>query len=369
MVTVLAGVAALMPVVVIVIVIVFMFVSHYKRLYYFYKPLPRPNAKMYVMKTTAGNIEDSLRSVNAYVATELGTIDRDVFNFEKYPFSFMGKAVRARFTLLTASALGAGADRAEKAAAAAELTHTASLLHDDCLDMARYRRGLPTLYDQLGVNSAILVGDLLIALAFECARRAAPDLQESLVQAVKRMTEGALIEENSRGKKITAAAAEKIVALKTGALFRWCSLAACRLAGKPELLADCARLGEEAGSAFQVIDDVLDFEGDAGACGKETLKDIKEGTYTLPLILALNDAQAGPAAEKLLAAVKAGPEADLAPALDLADLVRKGGFSGTARRTAAEKLRNLFPVIDKFPDAEGAAALKDFLLALGERTA
>jgi len=321
------------------------------------------------MENTATNIENSLRSVNGYIAAELGAIDPEVFNFEKYPFSFMGKAARARFTLLMAYSLGAGRDLAEKAAAAAELTHTASLLHDDCLDMALYRRGLPTLYDQLGVNSAILVGDLLIAMAFECAGHAAPDLLESLVEAVKRMTKGALIEENSRGKKISAAAAEKIVALKTGALFRWCALAACRLADKPALLADCARLGEEAGSAFQLIDDVLDFEGDAGACGKETLKDIKEGKFTLPLILALNDAKAGPEAEKLLAAVRSGPEADLAPALDLAELVRNGGFSGAARKIAVEKLKNLFPFIDTFPCAEEAAALKDFLLTLGTRTA
>ncbi len=321
------------------------------------------------MEKTARNIENSLRSVNAYIASELGAIDREVFNFEKYPFSFMGKAARARFTLLLAGALEADQVKAEKAAAAAELTHTASLLHDDCIDLARYRRGLPTLYDQLGVNSAILVGDIMFAMAIECAGRAAPGLQESLVAAVKRMAEGALIEENSRGKKISAAATEKIVSLKTGALFRWCALAACSLAGRQELLADCARLGEEAGSAFQIIDDVLDFEGDAGACGKETLKDIKEGKLTLPLILALNDPEAGPSAEKLLAAVNNGPEADLAPALDLAELVRKGGFSGAARRTASEKLKDLFPVLDRFPCAEEAAALKDFLLALGERTA
>lgn len=321
------------------------------------------------MERTAINIENSLRSVNEYIAAELGALDAEVFDFRKYPFSFMGKAARARFTLLLAGALGAEQAGAEKAAAAAELTHTASLLHDDCIDLARYRRGLPTLYDQLGVNSAILVGDILFSMAIECAGRAAPDLQESLVRAVKRMAEGALIEENSRGRKIAAAAAEKIVTLKTGALFRWCALAACRLADKPGLLADCARLGEEAGAAFQLIDDVLDFDGDAGACGKETLKDIKEGKFTLPLILALNDPQAGPAAEKLLAAVRNGPEADLAPALELASLVSKGGFSGAARKTAAGKLKDLFPLLDRFPRAEEAAALKDFLLALGARTA
>lgn len=321
------------------------------------------------MEKTAANLEASLRAVSEHIAEELRAIDRGVFDFDKNPFSFLGKAARARFTLLAAAALGAGGPKAEKAAAAAELTHTASLLHDDCLDMARYRRGLPTLYDQIGINSAILVGDLLISMAFECAGRAAPDLPESLVQAVRRMTEGALIEENSKGKKISAAEAEKMVALKTGALFRWCALAACRLANRPELLPACARLGEDAGTAFQIVDDVLDFEGDAEACGKETLKDVKEGKYTLPLILALNDPQAGPAAERLLAAIKTGPEADLAPALELAELVRKGGFSGAARQAAAEKIKNLFPVIDKFPDPEGAAALKGFLLALGERRA
>jgi len=321
------------------------------------------------MNDAAQSLENSLRSVNEDIASALAGIAPEVFDFRKHPFSFMGKAARARFTLILADALGVDRARAAKAAAAAELTHTSSLLHDDCLDMARYRRGLPTLYDQLGVNSAILVGDLLMAIAFDRAGRAAPELQAELVHAVKRMTEGALIEENSRGKKVSAAEAERMVTLKTGALFRWCALAACHMARRQDLLEDCARLGEEAGAAFQVIDDVLDFEGDAGACGKETLKDIKEGKFTLPLILALNDAAAGPKAEKLLAAMQAGPAADLADALELADLVRKGGFSAAARAVAAEKIKNLGPLIDRLPVAAGAAALKDFLRALGERKA
>jgi len=321
------------------------------------------------MTEAAQNIEDSLRSVNEEISSALAGIAPEVFDFKKHPFSFMGKAARARFTLLLADALGVSRARAGQAAAAAELTHTSSLLHDDCLDMARYRRGLPTLYAQLGVNAAILVGDLLMAIAFDRAGRAAPELQAELVHAVRRMTEGALIEENSRGKKISAAEAERMTALKTGALFRWCALAACHLARRQDLLEACARIGEETGSAFQVIDDVLDFEGDAGACGKETLKDIKEGKFTLPLILALNDGAAGPKAEGLLAAIKAGPAADLTNALALADLVRQGGFCAAARAAAGERLKNLFPLLDKLPNSDGVAALKGFLLALGERKA
>ncbi len=321
------------------------------------------------MQKTGVNTEVSLRAVNAQISAELSSIDKEIFDFEKHPLSFLGKAVRARFTLLMAGALGAPAHAAETAAAAGEMAHTASLLHDDCIDTARFRRGLPTLYDQAGVNSAILVGDLLIALSLDCAGRAGPGLRESLIAAVRRMTEGALIEENSKGRQLTAAAAERIIALKTGALFRWCAMAACSLAGKPALLPDCARLGEEAGCAFQLIDDVLDFEGDPESCGKETLKDVKEGKFTLPLILALADPAAGPAAKKLLEDIKAGPGANLAPALELAELVRRGGFAAAARTAARNKLSALFPLIAKFPQAGGAEALRNFLLALGERTA
>jgi octaprenyl-diphosphate synthase len=314
-------------------------------------------------------MEEALRAVGDDIAAELGAIQPEVFDFKLHQFSFLGKAARARFTMLLAGALGADGPSVREAAAAAELTHTASLLHDDCLDTARYRRGLPTLYDQLGVNGAILVGDLLIALAFDRAGRADPALQLELVQTVRRMTEGALIEENSRGRKISAAEAERVTALKTGALFRWCGLAVCHLAKHGDLLSDCARLGEEAGTAFQIIDDVLDFEGDPGACGKETLKDVREGKFTLPLILALNDPKAGPGAEKLAAALSSGPAGDLAPAMALAALVRDGGFAAAARASAAARLRALFPLLDKFPSRGGADDLKDFLLSLGERKA
>lgn len=319
------------------------------------------------MTIPAIDIERSLHAVKDLISSELGAVDKEVFDFDVHPFSFLGKAARARFTLLTSAAIGADTAAAEKAAAAAELAHTASLLHDDCLDMARYRRGLPTLYDRLGVNSAILVGDLLVSMSMDCAGRASPDLPESLIHAVRRMTEGALLEEGSKGKKISAETSQKITALKTGSLFRWCALAAGRLAGRPELLPDCARLGEEAGCAFQIIDDVLDFEGDPETFGKETLKDVSDGKYTLPLIMALNDTNAGPEAERLLAEIKNGSGKDLAPALALAGLVR-GGFTDNARKLAAEKLERLQPLISSLPGDDGAAALGDFLSALARRT-
>jgi octaprenyl-diphosphate synthase len=321
------------------------------------------------MQRAAMNIEDQIRKVNGGISAALSGIAPEIFDFKAHPFSFLGKAARARFTLLAAQALGADAARAGRAAAAAEMTHTASLLHDDCLDTARYRRGLPTLYDQLGVNGAILVGDLLMALAFDEAGAAAPELQGELAGAVRRMAEGALLEENSRWKKTDAAGAERMTALKTGALFRWCALAACHLARRQDLLETCARLGEGTGVVFQMVDDVLDFEGDSGACGKETLKDIREGKFTLPLILAINDGTAGPKAEKLLETLRAAPAADLGPALELSKLVREGGFCAAARDAASKKAEELKPLADRLPAGEGADALKKFMNDTARRLA
>ena len=321
------------------------------------------------MTGTVQNIEDSLRSVREDIHAALAGIDPEIFDFKNFPFSFMGKAARARFTILTGDALALDRRTSCRLAAVAELTHTASLLHDDCLDLARYRRGMPTLNEKLGINTAILVGDLIVSFAFDFANGVSPDLVQELVLAIRRMTEGALLEENAKGRKISEAEAGRIAELKTGALFRWCALAAARMAGRPQLLETCARIGREAGAAFQVIDDVIDFEGDSGAAGKETLKDIKEGKFTLPLILAMNDSGAGPEAGKLLSAMKTGPAADLAPALELAALVKAGGFCAAARKSASGKIRDLSPLIDTLPAPEGAAALKDFLLTLGERTA
>jgi len=320
------------------------------------------------MAKTARNIESSMLAVRDGVNAALDGIDREIFNFSLFPAAFIGKAVRARFTLLLARALSLDARQGVKLAVAAELAHTASLLHDDCIDMARCRRGHPTLNARLGVNAAILVGDLVIALAFDLAATISPDLGRELVLAVKHMTEGALLEENMRGSKISADTAARIVTLKTGALFRWCALAAASLAGRRELLEPCANIGSQTGCAFQVTDDALDFDGDPGQCGKEVLKDISAGKFTLPLILAMNDPAAGPRAAALAAELAKGPTADLAPALALAALVKEGGFTTAARNSALERIKTLTPLIDALPDRDGALELKGFLLALVKRT-
>lgn len=313
-------------------------------------------------------LDESLSRINLEITSLLGSVDKAVYDYETAPFNFMGKAVRARFTLLLGGALGLETSTAEKIAAAAELVHTASLLHDDCVDQAALRRGLLTLNERLGVNTAILVGDLVVAFALDYAAKIGPALPGSLVAAVRGMTEGALLEENSRHKDLTAAEAERIIGLKTGSLFRWCALSACHLADKPQLYAACGDIGAATGLAFQLIDDVLDIESASAETGKDGLKDFLDGKTTLPLILALEDERFLPRLRELQAKIKSSEVRDLAPALAAAAILKENGFTGRARALALEKAQGLKGAFESLPDRAAALDLKAFICALASRT-
>ena len=313
-------------------------------------------------------LDDSLARINRDINSLLDSVDKAVYDHGRSDFNFMGKAVRSRFTLLLGDALGLERGAAERIGAAAELIHTASLLHDDCIDRAALRRGRPTLNESQGINTAILVGDMVVSCAFDYAAKISPDTPADLVRTVRRMTEGALLEENLRYKKVPVAEAYRILQLKTGELFRWCALTAARLAKKPELYEDCVAIGRETGVIFQITDDVLDFEGEAGLTGKDALKDITEGKTTLPLILALNDPRFTAELKAELAALKNGVNGDLSHALRVAGLIKENGFTAGARAIAAQKVLALEAGIARLPDRDAAGTFKDYVCALSSRT-
>jgi len=316
------------------------------------------------------SVEISVGRIGDGITRLLRGVDPSVLDIQKIPFSFMGKAARARFSILLGDALGLKRRLSERVAEAAELTHTASLLHDDCVDRSSSRRGRPTLNSYLGFNKAVLAGDLVVSLAFERASAIAPGIAEELVNAVRRMTEGALLEENSKGRRLSERDLERLTALKTGALFRWCALSLARLAKQPSLLEPCARLGEEAGVAFQFIDDILDFESEAASSGKDGLKDIFAGKHTLPLILALQDTSSGPEVERHISAFSVSNSSDLASAALAAEIVKNRGFLKAARDSAKKRARtSLFPLIKLLPERESALKLEHYINALLERTA
>ncbi|MEI7481765.1 MAG: polyprenyl synthetase family protein [Elusimicrobiota bacterium] len=314
------------------------------------------------------SIDDSLSHINLEINSLLDRVDKAIYDRSRNDFNFMGKAVRSRFTLLLGDALGLPRAAAERISAAAELIHTASLMHDDCVDRSALRRGLPTLNEKLGVNTAILIGDLVASFAFDYAINITPETPGELVRTVRRMTEGALLEENLRYNKISSEQAERILQLKTGELFRWCATTAACGAKRPELRDACETIGRETGVVFQIVDDILDFEGETGLTGKDALKDITEGRTTLPLILAINDPRFCEEIEKNLVSLKTGENRDLAPALRIAAIIRENGFTDTARALAAAKIIGLEAEIARLPERKAAGAFRDYISALSTRT-
>jgi geranylgeranyl pyrophosphate synthase len=203
-----------------------------------------------------------------------------------------GKRLRPLLVLLAAGdeAHGAAAEeRLVRAAAAVELIHSASLVHDDVLDAAPLRRGIPTVMAEAGRTVATATGDLLFSRAFaELAGGGELEDVRALSDAASALAAGELLQrEDAWNVRVPLDRYLHRCALKTGSLFE----AACRLgalaAGREPALVDAlARFGARIGLAFQLLDDVLDVSGPASRTGKARGTDLLDGTVTLPLILA-----------------------------------------------------------------------------------
>jgi geranylgeranyl pyrophosphate synthase len=194
-----------------------------------------------------------------------------------------GKRLRPLLVFLAAGAETAGALRS---AAAVELVHSATLVHDDVLDGAPLRRGRPTVFAEHGRDMAIAVGDLLFSRAFaELARNGRTDQIQVLSDASNALARGELIQRSDAWR--VDVPRERYLArcdLKTARLFEAaCRLGALETDGPAEVLGS---FGRRIGLAFQLLDDVLDVSGPAERTGKHRGTDLLDGTVTLPFIVA-----------------------------------------------------------------------------------
>jgi octaprenyl-diphosphate synthase len=204
-----------------------------------------------------------------------------------------GKRVRPLLVVLSARTLGGVArlDGAEEALAqSAELVHAATLLHDDVLDDGRVRRGVPAARVLWGNAASVLGGDFLLVRALELtAATRVPGALEELLLAIGRMIDGEALQLAHRGRAdLTVDGYRAVVDGKTASLFAWCGRAGARLQAADEPVAEALGMyGLHLGRAFQIVDDVLDVEGDPKTLGKSVLVDLHEGKLTLPVIYAL----------------------------------------------------------------------------------
>jgi geranylgeranyl diphosphate synthase type II len=240
-------------------------------------------------------------------------LDRNLPTEEAYPPSIHralryslfagGKRLRPVLTLAAAEAVGGRREDALPAAAAMEMIHTYSLIHDDlpAMDNDDLRRGKPTSHVVFGEAIAILAGDALLTHAFHilatvCVStdRADGDAHARRLRAVSilaaaagmsGMIGGQVVDLESQGKKVDAATLDRIHRMKTGALMEAAAyLGALLGGGSDDEIERIAAFGREVGLAFQIVDDLLDVEGDPAALGKSAGKDIKAGKATYPSI-------------------------------------------------------------------------------------
>ena len=208
-----------------------------------------------------------------------------------------GKRLRPVLLLLCCGALGFTGKQRFNMAAVVEFIHTATLLHDDVVDESTLRRGFATANDTFGNPASVLVGDFLYSRAFQMMVDGQNmRIMEVLADATNTIAEGEVMQlMNMHNAELSEAGYLQVIRSKTAKLFEASARVGAILSGaSPALEAACADYGQALGTAFQVIDDVLDYAGDAKRMGKNLGDDLREGKATLPLIAAM---QRGTAAE------------------------------------------------------------------------
>lgn len=205
-----------------------------------------------------------------------------------------GKRLRPALVLAAAMTVGGHAaisDRAVDAAVAVELVHLASLFHDDVLDSAQTRRGRPSANARCGNRTAVLGGDVLLSHAYGVAAELGPEQLRRLSRTLAELCSGQVAETDAqfdRGRGIPAYDAS--IRGKTASLLATsCWLGATTAGGTPRAAAALERYGAELGVAFQIVDDVLDLYGHGHVTGKPAGNDLREGVFTLPVLMALRD--------------------------------------------------------------------------------
>jgi len=201
-----------------------------------------------------------------------------------------GKRVRPVTALLVTSACGGDPRLATPMAAAAELVHSATLLHDDVIDEGAERRGRPSTRVLWGNLVSVLSGDMLLTQALELVESAGvPGVMGDLLATLHALIAGEVAQLKARGREdVGLEGYLEVVRGKTASLFAFACRAGARAARADASVIDAVgRFGAEVGVAFQVVDDVLDLSGDPRAVGKRLGADLAEGKTTLPLALAL----------------------------------------------------------------------------------
>lgn len=238
-------------------------------------------------------IADDMREMDAVIERRLKSEVPLVSQVSHYIVAAGGKRLRPALLLLMCGALGYSGAQRYNLAAVVECIHTATLLHDDVVDESTLRRGRATANEAFGNPASVLVGDFLYSRAFQMMVEAGDmRIMQTLAEATNVIAEGEVLQlMNMHDASLSEEGYLRVIRSKTAKLFEASARLAALLAqASPAVEQSCADFGQALGTAFQVIDDVLDYDGDVSEMGKNLGDDLREGKVTLPLIIAMQRA-------------------------------------------------------------------------------
>ena len=283
----------------------------------------------------------------------------------QYIISAGGKRLRPALMLLVSGALGSQNPHRHTLAAVVEFIHTATLLHDDVVDESTLRRGRETANERFGNAASVLVGDFLYSRAFQMMVDVNNmRVMQVLSDATNVIAEGEVLQlMNMHDASRDEAAYLRVIRSKTAKLFEASARLAPILMGADATTEEaCATYGQALGTAFQVIDDVLDYEGSAAELGKNLGDDLREGKMTLPIICALRRCSA----EQKQLITSAIENGELEHLEQILCIVRETGALEAARASALAEAQRAIDAAQTLPEnayREGmlqlAAALQD----------
>ncbi|CAN5148000.1 polyprenyl synthetase family protein [soil metagenome] len=301
-------------------------------------------------------IADDMKEVDRVIRRRLSSDIALINTVADYIIAAGGKRLRPALLLLVAQALGHRGPHRHEMAAVIEFIHTATLLHDDVVDESSLRRGRSTANEIFGNAAAVLVGDFLYSRSFQMMLVPGEfRIMAILADATNLMSEGEVLQlMNAHDPDVSEERYLQVIRSKTACLFEASARLAAVLAGSDEVTEEaCAAYGRHLGTAFQLVDDALDYSSQSDAIGKNVGDDLREGKPTMPLIYLRE--KGSPADRALVRTAIEQGDADAIGEV-IAALDRVGAIEYT--RSRAEREAALAAkAIERLPDSEAKRVL------------
>jgi octaprenyl-diphosphate synthase len=300
--------------------------------------------------------DSAMLRVDAVIRDRLASRVTLIDQISRYIVNAGGKRIRPRLVLLFSEALGFEGPQRYELAATVELIHTSTLLHDDVVDESELRRGRATANAIFGNAASVLVGDFLYSRAFQMMVSVKNmRVLEVLADATNVIAEGEVLQlMNMHDPDLAVADYLQVIRYKTAKLFEASARLGSVLAGADVALEEsCADYGRSLGTAFQLVDDLLDYEGKSDELGKNVGDDLREGKPTLPLLVAMERASESERA-LIRHAIEHG---ELQKLPEILGIVRRTGALDATRAAAQREADKAAAVLAALPPSRARAAL------------